>query len=110
MRFFVLVVVLESVVLWLCLSRLVYAGEVCLLLVVYLFEKPSLQALRAETMVERFAARMRVPGEFYVLLDCSGFRRSFAISARQFVLWYVLVVVVGARCLGKFVLQRICVD
>ena len=38
--------------------------------------KPSLQAFRAETMVERFTARMHV----------SGSNRPFAISARQFVL------------------------
>ena len=37
-----------------------------------LLVKPSIQALRAETMVERFTARMHVREIFYVLLDCSG--------------------------------------
>ena len=60
MRFLRLVVVSESVVLLLCLSRLVHVGEVYLFTVVCLFEMPSLQALRAETMVERFTARMHV--------------------------------------------------
>ena len=62
----------------------------------------SLQAFRAETMVERFTARMHVvlqPGrrrgqgdeqkireKIHVLLHCFGSWQSFAISARQFVL------------------------
>ena len=39
----------------------------------------------------------------------SGSWQSFSISARQLVLWYALDVLVGARCLGKFVWYRICV-
>ena len=70
-------------------------------------------------MVERFTARMHVvlqPGlrsrsvdeqkareNFHVFIDCSGFQRSFAISARQFVLHDVFVLADSALGPGKFV-------
>ena len=69
--------------------------------------KPSLQALRAETMVERFTARMHVREKFHVFIDCSGSNRPFAISARQFVLCDVFVVWDGAIGLGKFVWSNV---
>ena len=47
----------------------VLCAYACLIFVV---DKPSPQALRAETMVERFTARMHVREKNHVLLDCSG--------------------------------------
>ena len=66
-----------------CLSSfMVVACQVCCSFVVcvicvyaclaFVVEKPSLQALRAETMVERFTARMHVPAfrsRFFDLLE-----------------------------------------
>ena len=88
-----------------CIVLSVVAAIVCVncayVFLIFVVDKPSLQAFRAETMVERFTARMHValgPGrrsgsddeqkiqeKNHVLLDCSGSARSFAISARQFV-------------------------
>ena len=43
----------------------------------------------------------------HVLVDCSGSWQSFAISVRQFLLWYVLMLRFGPRVTGKFVWYRI---
>ena len=53
-----------------------------------LLGQPSLQALRAETMVERFTARMHVQENLYVFIDCSGFQRSFGIWLVETVLLF----------------------
>ena len=51
----------------------------------------------------RSGDEQKIRENFHVFIDCSGFQRSFAISARQFVLHDVFVLADGPRVPGKFI-------